>query len=37
MAHVERRASIRGGVKVGLLMWLLGAPVLVIIIALAAC
>ena len=36
MSHFQRKES-RGGVKSGLVLWLLGAPLLVILIGYLAC
>jgi hypothetical protein len=32
-----QKKSVRGGLKAGLLLWLLGAPLIVILIGYAAC
>lgn len=37
MAHIDEPKGSRGGIKTGLLLWLLGAPLLVIVIGYAAC
>lgn len=36
MKHIRTRRT-SGGIKAGLLLWLLGAPLLVIIVGYAAC
>lgn len=37
MAMQDGRSGVRGGIKVGLIAWLLGAPLLVILVGFLAC
>lgn len=37
MLPIDEPRKARGGIKAGLLLWLLGAPLLVIVIGYAAC
>lgn len=37
MKYIDRSRRTQGGVKMGVLAWLLGAPLLVIVIAFLAC